>query len=239
MLVTVGDNDTFPLWYAQEVEGIRQDVVVANTSLLNTDWYVRQIIRSPDPRVRRGEGPGDLPRPGSGRSPRTRHCGLSLDEADAIPLAQENRDTVLFTAGKIRAVIAPRIFTKADYAVLLMIRDNPDRPVYFARTSGGYGHELGFGPYLVMQGLGRKLLPDVPTPVARHGAGAGGRMGGHPAFAGAVDGSVRGPEGADQEGRLARSCIGRDPRAVREHGPGPGRVARGPWGSHYGGEGDV
>jgi hypothetical protein len=48
--------------------------------------------------------------------------------------------------------------------VLLMIRDNPDRPVYFARTSGGYGHELGFGPYLAMQGLARKLLPDVPTP---------------------------------------------------------------------------
>ncbi len=84
IVITNGDNDTFPLWYAQEVDGVRRDVTVAVTTYLDTDWFVRQMIRRPIETYDAAKGPA-IYRGTTWKKPSGPPLKMTFAEADAIP----------------------------------------------------------------------------------------------------------------------------------------------------------
>ena len=149
ILFTNGDNDTFPLWYLQEVEKIRTDVVVANLSLLNTSWYVEQL---------------------KSRYDKNPFIKMEQSEIDNLDFKRWETKEVSINApkdqnnqtGKIKWNLKPTYMDIAlriqDLMVLKIINDNNwERPIYFAVTVSPVSM-LSLDEYLRMDGLAYKLV---------------------------------------------------------------------------------
>ena len=151
IIFTNGDNDTFPLWYLQEVEGMRKDVTVANLSLLNTPWYIRQLRDS------RPKGEGFINLTDDQILGLT--SGLTPWKTQKIQIAVEgdpqNED------GYIEWVLKPTFANQAlkvqDMMILRIINDAKWKyPIYFAVTVSPT-NKIGLDKYLDMEGLTFRL----------------------------------------------------------------------------------
>jgi len=159
ILFTNGDNDTFPLWYLQEVENVRKDVAVVNLSLLNTPWYIKQWKEA--------------------RPEKTKFINLSDNQVDAItsrlqrweekkvqvPVKNDPKNDQGYIEWNLKPTFAGQALRVQDIMILRIIKDaNWKVPIYFAVTVS-QSNRIGLDSYLDMQGLTFQLKSHKTDPV--------------------------------------------------------------------------
>ena len=159
IIFTNGDNDTFPLWYLQEVEGLRTDVSVVNLSLLNTDWYIKQMRDA--------------------RSDETKFIKLSDSQIDKItssltrwetqkvrvPVNNDPKNKDGFIEWTMKPTFAGAALRVQDLMIMRIINDAAWKvPIYFAVTVS-QSNRIGLDQYLDMQGLTFQLKSHPTKPV--------------------------------------------------------------------------
>lgn len=159
ILFTNGDNDTFPLWYLQEVENVRKDVAVVNLSLLNTPWYIKQWKEA--------------------RPDETKFINLTDKKVDEItsrltrweerkvqvPVKNDPENNEGYIEWTLKPTFAGQALRVQDVMILKIIKDAGwEVPIYFAVTVS-QSNRIGLDPYLDMQGLTFQLKSHKTSPV--------------------------------------------------------------------------
>ena len=159
ILFTNGDNDTFPLWYLQEIEGVRQDVSVVVLQYLHTSWYPKQLREMTEPERQR---PFDAAlAEGLYRSrpvPDSAITGATDELLDAVGSGRIPEDLPLPLGDVVVTYPAGTYLDRGHRLALSLIHDAIDqRPIYFA-SSAGLLSEIGLSDWGVRHGLTTKLV---------------------------------------------------------------------------------
>jgi len=155
VLFTNGDNDTYPLWYMQAVEGYRRDITVANLGLLNTDFFVNQLIKEKNGfNVDSTVLSPDKFRPSKINEPVKIILPFSSKDSNGTMMS----DTLIVvyngrSFGKIKGLLVQ------DKVLLSFLKNNDwKRPVYFCSTVNE-DNLLGLDNYLCFESFVNKLVP--------------------------------------------------------------------------------